>query len=374
MTTRVDTQTSSNPAGPLTATAVNTSWLRPDNWPSMAIASPRSAGLPRMRPAQTTAVSEPSVGNALRRLPALAFSRAKRSTYSWGGSSRRGVSSIPTGLTSTATPILASRSRRRGEADARQSTATPCLPCMEITASLMACQATFESTEHGGQPRPEYGTNQGGQQKGEMHRKGAEQTAQPLFDQLNQTQQHQNQECLLHQGVSTKAWIDQSGEEGQQRQRQRIQPQRRTFNKIQQDAKQKTVKNSDPGRRRHAPVDQHQAQPVWPPDLPAFRQWHNLQAQCQGQRKPDPEQGCMGCTRHQSGSSVAVGSMASTVCGSSSSGSSSSQLSSSGTGTGSGGKISRKWRERCKRATGSAVTRAKGCPGSCTTSVTLATG
>src|SRR5690554_358911 len=215
MTTRVDTQSSSNPAGPLTATAVNTSWLRPDNWPSMAIASARSAGLPRIRPAQTTAVSDPRVGNALRRLPALAFSRAKRSTYSWGSSSRRGVSSISTGLTSTVTPILASRSRRRGEADARQSTATPELPCMPITPSIMVCQATLDSTEHGGQPGPEHGTNQGGQQKGEVHRKDPEQTAQPLLDQLHQTQQHQNQECLLYQGVSTKAWIDQSGEKGQ---------------------------------------------------------------------------------------------------------------------------------------------------------------
>ena len=90
--------------------------------------------MPRISPATTTAVSDPSTGKCVRAMAALALAMASRSTYAKADSSASGVSSISLGSTLTGTPIDASSALRRGDADARQSTGGEDAP--EIT-SLM---------------------------------------------------------------------------------------------------------------------------------------------------------------------------------------------------------------------------------------------
>ena len=70
----------------LTATAVSTSCARPEKTRSIAAASSRLAGLPKMRPSTATVVSAASTGPggrfrcSMRRQPAEALARARRTT------------------------------------------------------------------------------------------------------------------------------------------------------------------------------------------------------------------------------------------------------------------------------------------------------
>src|SRR5690554_2522947 len=129
------------------------------------------SGLARISPTRTTVVSEPSTSlSGLSAATARAFSRASRSTYCFGDSPSRGVSSISAGQARWFTPIWLSSSARRGEADARIRTV--------IGLSEFAVQAVEQSRHEG----PGDGTGQCRPQVTEAGCVGAEQ----LFNEMHQ--------------------------------------------------------------------------------------------------------------------------------------------------------------------------------------------
>jgi hypothetical protein len=115
------------------ATAVTTSWVRPDKRSSIEAASAASSGLPSTMPSTTTSVSAASTGfgsnsrRPMRCQPTAALVRATRLTYSNGASSLRGTSTMSrrrpgasrSNSSSNSTPICRSNSCRRGLFEAR---------------------------------------------------------------------------------------------------------------------------------------------------------------------------------------------------------------------------------------------------------------
>ncbi len=107
--------------GPRTTTAVWTSCTPPESVSQHRVRVAHVAGFPISRPPATTTVSAARTIRSFEswRATSSAFARATRRAYARGGSPGAGVSSTSAGTTSNSKPAAASKSARRGEADAK---------------------------------------------------------------------------------------------------------------------------------------------------------------------------------------------------------------------------------------------------------------
>jgi len=109
--------------GAASATALSTSWVRPESRASISSAAAASRGLPSIATSLTTMVSAPSTTPAApapsSASPRSALATAKRQASAAGASPGRGLSSTDTRMTRCAIPSWSSNSLRRGEAEAR---------------------------------------------------------------------------------------------------------------------------------------------------------------------------------------------------------------------------------------------------------------
>ena len=130
------------------------------------------------------------------------------------------------------------------------------------------------------------------------HARAADESADPQRDQLVQHQQHQHGEGLLQDREQPHALMELDGEERDDGECQRMLSEYRAGQQVDQQAGEPAAADADPFRHCHAPVDQHQADPVRAQVTRPFGQRHDGQQQGDNEREHDGATTVMPCQRH----------------------------------------------------------------------------